>query len=234
VPPRPFLTAQWSDLVLVTFEAPEDLVRRAIHPCLDPDRWQDRTHVSVVAVTMRNLRVAGWRVPGFTEHPQVNFRTYVRHGAERGVWFLRQLVPSRLIAAVGRLRYREPFAAIRIEQRQSETPGERRVEYRLGPPERGWRIAVAGSAASRPPKPGSADHHVVERYLGYRSDRKGRLTAFRVEHPPWEVRDVRAAACDIDFAALYGVEWKRLQDRQPLSVVYAVGSRVAVSVPRHP
>jgi hypothetical protein len=54
---------------------------------------------------------------------------------------------------------------------------------------------------------------------------------FRVEHPPWEVRDVRAVECDIDFAALYGGEWKCLQDRQPISVVYAVGSDVAVHVP---
>jgi len=98
--PRPFLTARWSHLLIVSFEVPEGLVHRVVPPALQLDRWQGRAHVSLVALGMDDVRVRGWRVPGLPAHPQVNFRTYVRHGNRPGVWFIRQLVPNRLIAAV--------------------------------------------------------------------------------------------------------------------------------------
>ncbi len=55
-------------------------MRSVVPPALALDRWQERTHVSLVAVLMTDVRVRGWQVPGFTAHPQVTFRTYVRHG----------------------------------------------------------------------------------------------------------------------------------------------------------
>src|SRR2546425_5804828 len=33
---------------------------------------------------MLDVRIKGWRIPGFTAHPQVNFRTYVRVAGEPG------------------------------------------------------------------------------------------------------------------------------------------------------
>src|SRR6184192_790735 len=98
---RPFLTAHWSNVVLLTFEAPEDLVRTQLAPGVEPDRWNGKTHASLVALEMRDVRVRGWRVPGFAGHLQVNFRVYARYGGQPAVTFVRELVPSRLIAAVG-------------------------------------------------------------------------------------------------------------------------------------
>ena len=159
--PHPFLTARWSDIVLLTFEAPEDVIRRAIPPGVEPDRWNGRTHVSVVALRMLDIRVMGWRIPGFTSHPQVNFRTYVRLNGEPGVWFIRQLVPSRLIAAVGRLRYGEPFWPTPIRSRVVDRHGEVRAEYGVGPAALGWpwcrrrtRRSTTLSSAPSPAAPG--------------------------------------------------------------------------------
>ncbi len=227
----PFLTASWANIVLLTFEAPEDLVKRHIHPLLEPDRWDGKTHVSLVALDMLDVRVRGWRIPGFRAHPQVNFRTYVRHGTDRGVWFIRQLVPNPLVALVAQLRFREPFGAVPIESRTEETAQEIRVAYRLGPAHLPWRIAVTGSRATHVPSAGSPEFHFKERYLGYRRGRHGRLRTFRVEHLPWAVRDVRAVDYEVDFGALYGEEWGFLNERKPVSVVFAVGSAVGVYPP---
>ncbi|PYO75513.1 MAG: hypothetical protein E6K55_10205 [Gemmatimonadetes bacterium] len=153
--PRPFLTARWSDIVLLTFEAPEDLIRRYVPAGVEPDRRDGRTHVSLVAVYMHEVRILGWRVPGFGAHPQVNFRTYVRVEDEPGVWFIRQLVPSRLIAAVGRLRYDEPFWPTPIRRRVLDTVSEVRAEYAVGPAALGWhrrrthRSTTSPTACSR-------------------------------------------------------------------------------------
>ena len=85
--PRPFLAARWAHIIVLTFEAPEDLIRRSIPPGVDADRWNGRTHVSLVALQMLDVRIKGWRVPGFTTHAQVNFRTYVRAGGEPWVGY---------------------------------------------------------------------------------------------------------------------------------------------------
>src|SRR5437016_6197288 len=70
---RPFLTARWSNVVPLTFEAPEDLVRTQLPPGVEPDRWNGKTHASLVALEMRDVRVRAVRVT----HPPWAVRTIV-------------------------------------------------------------------------------------------------------------------------------------------------------------
>jgi len=229
--PRPFLTARWSDIVLLTFEAPEALLRRAIPPGAELDHWNGRTHVSIVALHMRDVRILGWGIPGFTAHPQVNFRTYVRCGGEPGVWFIRQFVPSRVIAAVGRLRYGEPLLPTPIRRRVVDAPSELRAEYAVGPEALGWHVNVAGSRAARIPADTSPEHYFTQRGFGCRARADGALSVFRVVHPPWAVREVRSVDYRFDFGSLYGAEWEFLNKAAAASVVFAEGSAVAVYPP---
>jgi len=231
VTPRPFLAARWSHIILLSFEAPEDLIRRAIPPGVEPDRWDGRTHVSLVALQMLDLRIKGWRIPGFRAHPQVNFRTYVRVAGEAGVWFVRQFVSSRLIAAVGRLRYGEPFWPTPIRSRVVETQSEVRVEYGVGPAALGWHVSVAGSRATLVPPPDSPEHYFIERAFACRARPDGNLGVFRVAHPAWAVRQIHAVDYRFDFGSLYGTEWEFLNRAQPAGVVFAAGSEVAVYTP---
>jgi uncharacterized protein YqjF (DUF2071 family) len=231
VTPRPFLAARWSHIILLTFEAPEDLVRRSIPPGVEPDFWDGRTHVSLVALQMLDVRIKGWRIPGFTAHSQVNFRTYVRMAGEPGVWFIRQFVSSRLVAAVGRLRYDEPFWPTPIRSRVVDLHGEVRAEYGVGPAAFGWHMNVTGSRAAHVPPPESSEHHFIERSFACRTRPDGKLGVFRVMHPAWAVRDVRAVDYRFDFGSLYGTEWEFLNRAQPAGVVFAEGSEVAVYAP---
>src|SRR5437870_11933102 len=108
---------------------------------------------------MLDVRIKGWRIPGSTAHPQVNCRTYVRAAGEPGVWFIRQLVPSRLIAAVGRLRYGEPFWPAPIRSRVVDGPGEVRAGCGGGPAARGWHVLVTGGRAVVVPAPASSGRY---------------------------------------------------------------------------
>lgn len=202
-----------------------------IPPGLEPDRWEGRTHVSLVALEMHDIRLRGWRIPGFGSHAQVNFRTYVRHPAGPGVSFVREFVPSRLVAAVGRLRYGEPVRAARIVAHVEATGDTVRAEYRFGLTTPSYHVAVTGSAASHLPSAGGFEQYLTERTVGCRVDHHNRPQVFRVAHPPWAVREIRTVGYDVDFAALYGAEWSVLNGRQPVSVLFAVGSEVSVFPP---
>ncbi|HEX4627344.1 MAG TPA: DUF2071 domain-containing protein, partial [Gemmatimonadales bacterium] len=221
----------WSDIILLTFEAPEGLIRRALPAGAEPDRWEGRTHVSIVALQMHDVRVKGWGIPGFRAHTQVNFRTYVRVGGQPGVWFIRQLVPSRVIAAVARLKYDEPFWPTPIRRRIVAMPTEVRAEYGVGPAALGWHVSATGSGDARLPAHDSAEHYFTSRLFACRTRHDGSLGTFRVEHPPWAVREIRALDYRFDFGSLYGAEWEFLNRVQPASVVFAAGSEVAVYPP---
>lgn len=208
------------------------MIRRAIPAGVEPDRWDGRTHVSIVALHMQNVRLKGWAIPGFRAHPQVNFRTYVRVGGEAGVWFIRQLVPSRVIAAVGRLKYDEPFWPTPIRCRLVATPTEVRAEYGVGPAALGWHVSASGARDAQLPAPDSAEYYFTARWFACRARRDGGLRTFRVEHPPWAVREIRTVDYRFDFGSLYGAEWEFLNRAQPTSVVIATGSEVAVYAPQ--
>lgn len=228
---RAVLSARWSDLVFLTFEAPEDAVRRCLPPPLEPDRLEGRTVVSLVALDFSDVRILGGRVPGLAAFPFVNLRTYVRHGPERGVLFVRQFVPSRLAAGAARLLYRQPFRAARLVSHTTDDGDRRVVLHQFGLRRQRHHVMVIGGPVAGVPREGTSQHFVIERRWGYGTTRGGRLFRFRVEREPWAVRRIERCEYQVDFEALYGREWAALNDRKPRSTVLAVGSRVTIHSP---
>ena len=231
MPSHAFLTARWRHLLILTFETPEALLAPIVPAGCELDRWTGRAYVSLVALRMDRVRVRGLAVPGLTTYPQVNLRSYVRHAGQAAVCFVQELVPSRLLAAVARWRYGEPFVAGRVQLSVADSAGGSTVEYRFGVDRPRNRISVQGSLDSAVPSAATFEHWVKERARGCRTGRNGRLRTFAVTHPPWALHRVDSMTCDVDFAAQYGRRWAFLTDARPASVLYAVGSDVTVSAP---
>lgn len=229
--PHPFLTASWHHLLILTFETPAAQLAPLVPAGCELDRWTGRAYVSLVALRMDRVRVRGIAVPGLTAFPQVNLRSYVRHAGQPAVCFVQELVPSRLLAAVARWRFGEPFAAGRVELNVADYAGGSTVEYRFGIDRPHNRISVRGSLDSAVPNAATFEHWVKERARGCRTGRDGRLRTFDVAHPLWALHRVESMICDVDFAAQYGRDWAFLTDARPTSVLYAVGSDVMVSAP---
>jgi uncharacterized protein len=228
---RPFLTAHWRDLVLVSFVVPDALAATLVPPGCEADRWQGRCYVSLVALSMDRVRVRGWAIPGLTAYPQVNLRFYVRHTGRAAVRFVGEMVPSRWLAAAARWWYGEPFRAGYIRAQRREEGGAIAMTYQFGLDRPRWRVAVQSTSDETVPGETTFEHWLKERSRGCRRARHDRLRVFDVAHPVWSVRAVRAAEVDVDFAALYGAEWAVLDAQAPASVLYAVGSDVTVSAP---
>lgn len=228
---RPFMTARWTNPILLTYRVPPDLVRRYIHPDLSLDRWQGHCHVSVVALEFHDTRLRGRRVPGFVNFSQLNLRTYVRQGDQRGVTFIREFVPSKVIAIIARLRFNEPYRTLDITSQTRSDGDALHIRHR-------WRrhgvdqyIKVTASQASVIPPEDGGVYHFTEHRWGYGSTRSGDLVRFRVEHPVWAIREIRSVAHNIDFASLFGAEWRVLNDHEPVRVTLAVGSAVELFPP---
>jgi uncharacterized protein len=225
---RPFLTARWSNLAIITWEVPPALLVPHLPAGLQLDRRGGAAFASLVAFDFLGTRVWGVAWPGLSDFPEINLRFYVRLGERRGVVFIREFVPSPLVAWVARAIYNEPYLAAPIESaRAGQVPlgVTTRRALRLG---RTHSIEVTGSTPVYRPAENSDEHFFKEHQWGFGRDRRGRTLVYEVRHPVWDVYPVRSWTLDLDWAQVYGPQWGFLSSEKPASVVLAAGSAVSV------
>ncbi len=225
----PFLRAHWRDLVMINWAIAPEQVQPWIPAGCEVDCFEGRTYASLVAFQFRDTRVLGLPIPGHIHFEEVNLRLYVRHTTEtgevrRGVVFVREIVPRRMIAWVARTLYREPYDAMSMSHRRVELPdGRLELRYQWG---NHWLETIAG-AKRHDLIEGSEAQFIAEHYWGYTGTPSG-TRQYHVQHPPWQWREIESLSQQIDMATLYGTQWAGLQDAQPSSQFVAVGSAVEV------
>ncbi len=226
--PRPFLTARWHDLFLLTYAVPPAMLEKRLPPgCVLDTRGGD-AFVSLVAFQFLDTRVFGIGWPWHRDFAELNLRFYVRRGADRGVVFIREFVPRRVIAWAAWWLYNEPYLAAPISAKREASADAVSMEYRLTFAGREHRIAVTGRSPASRPGPDSDEHFFKEHQWGFGVTRGGVALRYHVEHPEWDVHPVTSWSLDFDFAAVYGPEWGFLGRAKPCSAVLAVGSAVSV------
>lgn len=228
---RPSLTARWSNLVLLTYAVDPSLVAPWLPGATELDLVEGRALVSLIAFDFVDTRIRGRRIPGFVDFPEVNFRTYVRQGDRQGVVAIRELVPSPLAAAIGRLRFNEPFRSTPIESRTASMGDELVVERRWRWKDRQFFVRLTADQNSTPGASDKTAQELFGRRWAFGTTRRGQPNEMRVEHPEWALRKVRTLDFDIDFGALYGPEWAVLNDTPPNSTSLAVGSAISIFPP---
>ena len=234
---RPFLTAAWRYLAMVSYEVEPALLRPLIPAATELDTWGGKTLVSMVGFRFLDTRVVGVPVPLHRDFDEVNLRFYVRRRAEDGAWrravvFVKEIVPRAAVAAIARLWYNEPYIvlpmrhAIDMERADADEPGSVAYEWRHGG--RWHRLAVHTKGDRMPIAPGSEEEFVTERYWGYTAQRDGGSKEYRVEHPRWSVWQVGAVTFDCNVAALYGPGIAEYLTGTPSSAFLADGSSITV------
>lgn len=205
---EPFFLAGWHDVLFLHLAVPTDKLQPWVP--FDLDLYEGLAYVSLVAFTMRDLRP---RVGGallfkpIATHEFLNVRTYVRHGGERGIYFLAEWLPNLLAVMLGPTVFGLP--------------------YRWGcqsyshEPDRGFRGLVrdrwSGSALSysapalrelalSPAEPGSLTEFLTERYTAF-TRYAGWHRFFRVWHPPWPLVSVEARIDDLTLLDQTG-DWR--------------------------
>lgn len=225
---RPFLTARWSHLAILTYEAPPALLETHLPAGLALDTYGGAAFVSLVAFDFLDTRIWGIAWPGFRDFPELNLRFYVRQGQRRGVVFIREFVPRAVVSWLARAIYHEPYLVAPMESQVDDRPAAVATIRTLLWQGRTHRIEVTGGKPAFRPAEDSAEHFFKEQQWGFGRDRRGRTLAYQVKHPIWEVCPVRSWSLDFDWAAVYGPAWAWLSREKPASVLLAVGSHVSV------
>jgi uncharacterized protein YqjF (DUF2071 family) len=227
----PFLTAVWSDLILISYAVPDAALTPYLTPGVVPDQWEGSAWCSLVAFNFERARVLGWSVPypkSLCDFPEFNLRLYVRQGGRRGVVFVREFAPNPLVCSLAKLLYNEPYTAVPMTSRVTQTGDLRRVRHDFAVDGQAQMVAVSALAPAMEPAQNTFETWVKEQEAGFGRTRGGRLTAYRVWHPVWRTYPVEDYQLAVDFAHLYGERWRFLQGRTPDSVVLAEGSQIAI------
>jgi uncharacterized protein YqjF (DUF2071 family) len=225
---RPFLTARWSHLILITYSVPASLLQDRLAPGLSLDTIDGQAFVSLVGFEFLETRVLGVSWPGYRNFAELNLRFYVRHGADRGVMFVREFVPQHLAAWIARVIYNEPYKAAPLEGSVLKNESGITVEYRLRFAGKTHKLSATSRKPPHLPPPESVEHFFKEHRWGFGKSRSGNTTRYEVAHPAWDVYPVDHYHVDLDWASVYGPEWKILDGAEPYSIVLAAGSPVAV------
>jgi uncharacterized protein YqjF (DUF2071 family) len=225
---RNFLSAQWRNLILANYAVPEELLRPLVPPGCELDQRDGKCWASLVGFQFLKTKVLGIGWPGFRNFSEWNLRFYVTHQGQRGVCFVREFVPSWLVATTARVIYNEPYRSARMSMDVKESPEKLTATYTVNWGGRVHSLHAIGAKPAVRPGPESTERWFKEHFWGFGTSRRGKLIRYEVYHPEWDVYPVNSFKVDVDWAMLYGPEWGVMQKAEPSSVVLAVGSDVSV------
>jgi uncharacterized protein len=213
LPTGPWIMFQsWRELLFAHWRVPAERLRALVPPPLEVEEmegsgWVGQTPFRITDQRPRFLPP----VPGFSEFPEMNLRTYVRFRGKPGIWFFTLEAASRLAVAGARTLYRLPYkhAEMRIERDGDWILYESRRTGELA--EFVGRYRPVGPAFE--PVPGTLEHFLTERYALFVVLRSGRVIRGEIHHPPWRIAPAEAV---IETNTVPAAEGLALPEQEPL------------------
>jgi uncharacterized protein YqjF (DUF2071 family) len=184
------LLSDWLNVVFIHFEVDAELLQKEIPFPLD--LYEGKAYVSLVAFSLKRLR------PGYggkltevisslvANHEYLNVRTYVRHGDERGIYFIDEWLSKRLCVAIGKAIYGLPYryGDLRYQNDYKEaalsgfvSPSDLEGEVR-------YTAEIDPQSEFNYFQSNTLGEFLAERYVAY-AGIGDKLRSFRVWHEPW-------------------------------------------------
>lgn len=228
---KPFLAAEWRYVAMLNFTIDPKLIERLVPAGTELDFHKGETFVSVVGFRFLETRVRGVAVPFHRNFEEVNLRFYVRkwtpEGWQRGVTFVRELVPRSAIAFVARTFYGEPYTALPMRNSIAQDAEQLVVIYEWKRRNTWESLAMKATGLPREILSGTHEEFITEHYWGY--TKRGALTSeYAVEHPRWRQWPAASWKFEAEVASLYGKPFVETLNAAPASAFIAEGSAVTV------
>ncbi len=192
------------------------------------DFHDGKCYASLVAFMFLDTRILGLPIPFHINFEEVNLRFYVRRETpdevKRGVVFVKEIVPRRAIALVAKTFYGEPYEMWKM----AHTKEKDELAYFWSKANSRNNIKIEIGKNLGVPAENSHGEFIIEHYWGYTKRGANRTDEYKVEHPRWELFDVKDYEIKCDFGKLYGKRFSGLSNEKPDSIFMAKGSPVSV------
>jgi uncharacterized protein YqjF (DUF2071 family) len=185
---------RWTNVLFAHWPVAPDVIAPLLPKSLKVLTCEGSAWIGVVPFLMSNVRPRGLPpLPWLSSFPELNVRTYVRHGDEEGVWFFSLDASNPLAVRAARRVVHLPYYDARM--RMGATAGgtiryESERTHRDAPPAR-FLASYRPEGDVRPAAPRTVEHFLVERYRLFAAAPRGLLTV-RIAHPAWPLQRATA------------------------------------------
>lgn len=227
---KPFLTANWKNLIMINYVVPDELLLPYLPIGVELDHYEGKSYVSFVAFHFLQTKVMGIGFPFHRNFDEINLRFYVKvkeNGSyKRGVVFINELVPKRMITWIASIIYQEHYTYAPIKSVVTKKE-QQQIQFNWGHQfEHSLQITTAVN--TQPMQVGSKEEFIYEHYWGYTALPSNRTGEYRVAHPRWQLYPVITTDLKTNFEMMYGQSFQFLNQQTPDSVFVADGSAVEV------
>ena len=184
---RPLFMADWRDALFVHFRIHPDVLQHRVP--LPLDLFEGYAYVSLVSFTQDRLRpifggkATEWLSKPLATHEFFNVRTYVRHGDERGIFFLSEWIPNRLAVFWGPRLYGLPYRFGELNH-SIDSEGRMTREVNCGGKQLRCQATLDVSKPLQTCAAGSEAEFLLEQSTAF-TCRDRVLRRFQIRHEPW-------------------------------------------------
>jgi uncharacterized protein YqjF (DUF2071 family) len=227
-----FLTGEWRNLLMFNYEVEPKILKPYLPQYTEIDTWNNTCYMSLVGFLFKDTRVKEMALPGYKNFEEVNLRFYVRRKVEnewrRGVVFVKEIVPKRLISFIANTVYGEHYQALPMKHSFSIEKNMLKVMYGWSLHEEEYYMKAEASANTEPITPGSEAEFITEHYWGYTKTKHGNTYEYEVRHPRWHIHPLVNSELNMNMQRLYGADFASYLTAKPISVFLAEGSEISV------
>ncbi len=227
-----FLKAHWQNLIMANYEIDPSILLPYLPKGLELDYFNGKTYVSLVGFLFKNTSLFSIPIPFWGTFEEVNLRFYVirkeKNTIKRGVVFINETVPNKIVAWVANKLYKEHYIGIPTRHNWKLSKEKKEIQYEWKVKSKWNSIKVEASATKKKMEIGSIEEFIFEHYFGYTKVNTEHSIEYKINHPSWEINKVNNYQIDCDFDAFYGNDFKVLNSTISHSVLLAEGSAIDV------
>jgi uncharacterized protein YqjF (DUF2071 family) len=227
-----FLSARWENLIMANYEVHPDVLTPYLPHGVELDFHNNKTYVSLVGFMFKRTSLFNIPIPFFGTFEEINLRFYVKRvegdSIKRGVVFINETVPHKIVAWLANKLYKEHYIAIPTKNTIEIKSLSKNIRYDWKINKEWNHIAVDVANVKEQMLEGSIEEFIFEHYYGYTKIDEHHSQEYKVNHPRWQVNKVIDYSINCDFQSMYGNDFSFLSDHQPDSVILAEGSEVTV------
>lgn len=186
---------KWRNLLFAHWPVPVELLRARVPAQLEIELFEGDAYLSLVAMQMEHIsfRTLGTLtavIPGEEHFPELNVRTYVRHGDTQGVYFFRADAPALLADIGARVLFTLPYgeAVMNIDEAADGTLTFRSHRTMPPIPDATYALTFKPTGPESAPPPGSRTAFVRNRDYAFVGNPGGRVRSVGLLHDPWQVQ----------------------------------------------
>lgn len=227
-----FLRAEWRNLLMANYLIDPSILKKYL-PCkTELDSFNGNHYVSLVGFLFDKTNVGGIYFPFHTTFEEVNLRFYVRYKEnniwKRGVVFIKEIVPKRMITFIANTVYGEKYSTHRMKHSWNIDLDELHISYKWKVRNEWNFISAKAEKQNHPIKEGSEEEFITEHYWGYTFISNSCMGEYQVAHPKWNVHKVLSYEILCNTKELYGEDFVETLNQKPVSVFLAEGSAIEV------